>query len=132
MGADETGVTFLDTFATVSFGRDDSTLSGCRGQILALLTFEQAIADSEQFSKRHLLLGNGFSIACRADIFHYGSLYDQADFSDAPEVQAVFAALGTKDFEAVIRTLESAATILPPMSPMEARRPPRCSSMPLC
>ena len=113
MGADETGVTFLETFATVSFGRDDSTLSGRRGQILALLTFEQAIADSEQFSKRHLLLGNGFSIACRADIFHYGSLYDQADFSDAPELQAVFAALGTKDFEAVIRTLESAATILP-------------------
>lgn len=80
---------------------------------MALLTFEQAIADSEQFSKRHLLLGNGFSIACRADIFHYGSLYDQADFSGAPEVEAVFAALGTKDFEAVIRTLESAATILP-------------------
>ncbi|ALR20408.1 DUF4917 family protein [Sphingobium baderi] len=77
---------------------------------MALLTFEQAIADSEQFSKRHLLLGNGFSIACRGDIFHYGSLYDQADFSGAPEVEAVFAALGTKDFEAVIRTLESAAT----------------------
>jgi hypothetical protein len=80
---------------------------------LSLLTFEQAIKDSEEFSKRHLLLGNGFSIACRADIFHYGSLYGQADFSGAPEVEAVFAALGTKDFEAAIRTLESAATILP-------------------
>jgi len=80
---------------------------------LSLLTFEQAIADSEQFSKRHLLLGNGFSIACRADIFHYGSLYDQADFSGAPEIESVFEALGTKDFESVIRTLESAATILP-------------------
>lgn len=80
---------------------------------MPLLTFEQAIANSEQFSKRHLLLGNGFSIACRADIFHYGSLYDQADFSGIPEVEAVFAALGTRDFEAVIRTLESAATILP-------------------
>lgn len=78
-----------------------------------MLTFEQAIADSEQFSKRHLLLGNGFSIACRSDIFHYGSLYDQANFSDAPEIEAVFDALGSKDFEAVIRTLESAATILP-------------------
>lgn len=81
--------------------------------ILSLLTFEQAIADSEQFSKRHLLLGNGFSIACREDIFHYGSLYDQADFSRTPEVEAVFTALVTKDFEAVIHTLESAATILP-------------------
>lgn len=82
-------------------------------KVLPLLTFEQAIANSEQFSKRNLLLGNGFSIACRADIFHYGSLYDQADFSGIPEVEAVFAALGTRDFEAVIRTLESAATILP-------------------
>ncbi len=80
---------------------------------MSLLTFEQAVTDSEQFSKRHLLLGNGFSIACRADIFHYGSLYDQADFSDAPEIQSVFAAMGTKDFESVIRTLESAAAILP-------------------
>jgi hypothetical protein len=82
-------------------------------KLLSLMTFEQAIADSNQFSKRHLLLGNGFSIACRADIFHYGSLYDQADFSAAPELEKVFATLGTKDFEAVIRSLESAATILP-------------------
>lgn len=51
------------------------------------MTFDEAIAGSEQFSKRHLLLGNGFSIACRADIFHYGSLYDQADFSAAPRLQ---------------------------------------------
>lgn len=78
-----------------------------------MITFEEAIADSEQFSKRHLLLGNGFSIACRADIFHYGSLFDQADLSAAPELEQVFAVLGTKDFEAVIRTLESSATILP-------------------
>lgn len=80
---------------------------------MPLMTFEDAIADSAAFTKRHLLLGNGFSIACRADIFHYGSLYDQADFSGAPEVEAVFTTLGTKDFEAIIRTLESAATILP-------------------
>lgn len=79
-----------------------------------MLSFQEAIQDSEQFSKRHLLLGNGFSIACRADIFHYGSLYDQADFLDAPEIKAVFEALETQDFETVIRTLESAATVLPP------------------
>jgi Domain of unknown function (DUF4917) len=80
---------------------------------MALMTFAAAIADSEQFSKRHLLLGNGFSIACRADIFHYGSLFGQADFSDVPEVVAVFDALGTQDFEAAIRALENAAKILP-------------------
>lgn len=81
-------------------------------KLLPLLTFKQAIANSEQFSKRHVLLGNGFSIACRADIFHYGSLYEKADFSGAPEVQRVFEALDTTDFEAVIRALENAAAIL--------------------
>ena len=80
---------------------------------MPLMTFAAAIADSERLAKRHLLLGNGFSIACRADIFHYGSLYGQADFSKVPEVQAVFAALGTEDFEAAIRALETAARILP-------------------
>ena len=76
---------------------------------MTLMSFANAIADSEQFSKRHLLLGNGFSIACRADIFHYGSLFEQADFSAVPEVAAVFAALGTQDFEVAIRSLENSA-----------------------
>jgi len=80
---------------------------------MPLMTFDEAITDSDRFAKRHLLLGNGFSIACRADIFHYGSLYAQANFSDVPEVQAVFEALGTQDFEAAIRSLENAARILP-------------------
>lgn len=80
---------------------------------MPLMTFANAIDDSEQFSKRHLLLGNGFSIACRADIFHYGSLFGQADFSNVPEVVAVFDALRTQDFEAANRALENAAKILP-------------------
>lgn len=80
---------------------------------MALITFENAIADSSRYSKRHLLLGNGFSIACRADIFHYGSLFAQADFSKAPESINVFTALGTKDFEAAIKALEGAAQVLP-------------------
>lgn len=80
-------------------------------------TFAEAIADSEQFSKRHLLLGNGFSIACRADVFHYGSLFAQADFSLAPAVASVFNALGTQDFEAAIRALESAVRVLPAYIP---------------
>ena len=79
---------------------------------MPLMTFAEAIADSNQFSKRHLLLGNGFSIACRADIFHYGSLFAQADFSQVPEVVAVFEALGTQDFEAAIRALEKRVSML--------------------
>lgn len=80
---------------------------------MPLMTFAEAIEDSEQYSKRHLLLGNGFSIACRADIFHYGSLFAQADFSQVPEVATVFDALQTQDFEQAIRSLENAARILP-------------------
>ena len=80
---------------------------------MSLPLFADAIADSEIYTKRHLLLGNGFSIACRADIFHYGSLFAQADFSVAPEVVSVFDALGTQDFEAAIYALEHAARILP-------------------
>ncbi len=87
---------------------------------MPLMTFDQAIADSAQFSKRHLLLGNGFSIACRADIFHYGSLFGQADFSAVPEVEAVFQSLGTEDFEVAIRALESASRILPAYVPTGA------------
>jgi len=77
-----------------------------------VISFADAIAHSEKYKKRHLLLGNGFSIGCRADIFHYASLYSKADFSAAPEVESVFKAYDTQDFEVVIRALESAAKIL--------------------
>lgn len=83
---------------------------------MPVIPFADAIADSARFSKRHLLLGNGFSIACRADIFHYGSLFAQADFSTVPEVVRVFETLGNQDFEATIHALENAASILPTYS----------------
>lgn len=78
-----------------------------------LLTFDQALDDSERFSKRHLVLGNGFSIACCPDIFHYGSLLDQARFGDRSDLRDIFDAVGTQDFELVIRSLEDAATVTP-------------------
>lgn len=87
---------------------------------MPLISFDEAIHDSEQFTRRHLLLGNGFSIACRADIFHYGSLFSQADFSKVPEVVTAFEALGTQDFEAAIRALENTIRILPAYLPSGA------------
>jgi len=78
-----------------------------------VISFSDAVANSERFSKRHLLLGNGFSIACRADIFHYASLFGEADFSAIPEVTSVFDSLQTQDFEIAIRALESASKLLP-------------------
>src|SRR3546814_15524680 len=63
-------------------------------------------------SKRHLLLGNGFSIALKPDIFTYGSLFDNADFSAAPHVPKLFEALATNDFEIVIRHLQDTAKVV--------------------
>lgn len=81
--------------------------------MVKLITFDEAIRDSAECSKRNLLLGNGFSIACKPEIFHYDSLYNQADFSLLPKVKAAFEALRTQDFEIVIRSLERGALLMP-------------------
>jgi len=78
-----------------------------------IISFAEALADSDKYKKKHLLLGNGFSIACRHEIFTYKSLFDQADFKKNPHIEQVFEAMGTSDFEKVIRVLENAAKILP-------------------
>ena len=78
-----------------------------------ITSFSEALTDSNKFTKRHLLLGNGFSIACRPTIFTYGSLFEEADFSTSPHLKNVFRALKSTDFEKVIRTLENASAILP-------------------
>ena len=82
-----------------------------------VLTFRQAVTDSEDCAKRNLLLGNGFSIACEPDIFHYGSLFEQADFSELPMARRAFEALGTQDFEVVIRALEDGSRLAPIYAP---------------
>lgn len=81
--------------------------------MIHLRNFDEAIEHSAQFKKRHLLLGNGFSIACRPKIFTYASLFEQADFSSAPRLPDVFKAVGTTDFEHVIKLLEDASRIVP-------------------
>lgn len=70
-------------------------------------------------SNRYLLLGNGFSIALKPDIFTYGSLFENADFSKAPHIPNLFQALGTFDFEAVIRRIQDAAVLLEVYDPTQ-------------
>jgi hypothetical protein len=79
---------------------------------IELLDFQQALDRAARYGKRHLLLGNGFSIACKPNIFTYGSLFDEAKMSMSPELAAIFAAMKTQDFEEVIRALQNAATIV--------------------
>lgn len=79
-----------------------------------MLTFEQALAQSSAKSHRHVLLGNGFSRACRNDIFSYDALFERADFQQlSGNAKALFEALETTDFEAVIEALRKAALIVP-------------------
>lgn len=80
---------------------------------IEIVPFSQALQDSEQYSNRHLLLGNGFSIACRPTIFRYARLYEQAAFGAlSSTAQLAFGALGTQDFERVIRSLRDAIKIV--------------------
>lgn len=61
--------------------------------------------------KKHVMLGNGFSIACRKDIFSYYALFDSADLESHPEIERLFEYLETTDFEEVIRALNSAMKV---------------------
>jgi hypothetical protein len=75
-------------------------------------SFEQAMETIDGAKNKHLLLGNGFSISLKPDIFSYGSLFENADFSTAPHIPALFQALGTNDFEIVINYLQNAAKVV--------------------
>ncbi|GJL73382.1 MAG: hypothetical protein NMNS01_25810 [Nitrosomonas sp.] len=78
-----------------------------------MITFSEALATVEDGAKPSLLLGNGFSRSWRNDIFNYANLLEAADFKDRePELHALFQRCNTYDFEAVMRTLVSARTVL--------------------
>jgi len=77
------------------------------------ITFSEALLEANVYNRKHLLLGNGFSIACRPKIFAYGKLFEQADFSKiSATAKNAFQALGTQDFEKVIKALRDAAAIV--------------------
>jgi hypothetical protein len=79
---------------------------------MKVINFTKALKESERYSKRHLLLGNGFSIACRPDIFVYDKLFEQADFSRlSPAAKNAFSVLGTTDFERIIKALRDLAKL---------------------
>jgi hypothetical protein len=84
----------------------------------ALLSYATVLAETGD--NRHLLLGNGFSIACRPGVFRYDTLFSRADFSKVPRVLQAFNALKTANFETVIRALRSFALLAPVYSPGDA------------
>jgi hypothetical protein len=78
-----------------------------------VLTFQEAMTRIASVSPKHALLGNGFSRACRNEIFAYGKLFEQADFSRlSSNARQAFDQLGTTDFEVVMEALKRAAVLL--------------------
>jgi hypothetical protein len=75
-----------------------------------MISFQDAL-DSTEGERRHLLLGNGFSIALFPERFTYKSLLQQAKdeglFAATPELEEAFAILNTTDFETVLSALIS-------------------------
>lgn len=78
---------------------------------MSIIDFQQALAENHAI-KRHLLLGNGFSISLFPK-FRYDSLLEEVDFSDLPELKKAFKKLNTTNFEDVINALRVATSLLP-------------------
>jgi hypothetical protein len=68
-----------------------------------LLTFDHVLEKADGI--RHLLLGNGFSIACKPNLFRYDNLFNRANFKNAKRAREAFSRMNTTNFEAVIRAL---------------------------
>lgn len=57
--------------------------------------------------QKHLLLGNGFSMAYDSKIFSYNALYEFIDSIDNPLLKKLFSIIGNKNFEIVMQQLDN-------------------------
>jgi len=81
-----------------------------KGVHMTLRSFQDCIKESSDL--RHILLGNGFSRACRDKIFSYDSLFDAADWKGADKrIKEAFDAINTRDFEQVMELLELCSSL---------------------
>ncbi len=84
------------------------------------ISFNECLNKANQYvkeggisSEKHLMLGNGFSIALFPNIFSYASLAGLA----SPQINNLFNRFGTKDFEHVMRRLTTALEVVNIYSP---------------
>lgn len=61
--------------------------------------------------RTHLLLGNGFSIACDPR-YDYRNLYNLASVAYSEEIRRLFAIAGTNNFEGVLRILDNSIEVI--------------------
>jgi len=83
---------------------------------MTIITFQEALEKASS-GKKHLLLGNGFSIAWNTQIFSYTNLLEQADENNAfegvsPAVRELFSRVDTSDFETIVRMLNGSTEVL--------------------
>ncbi|WP_417789224.1 DUF4917 family protein [Terasakiella pusilla] len=76
-----------------------------------MLTFEDAV-NLTQGEDRHILLGNGFTMAQSGGLFGYNNLLERSGLERGSEVRNLFDNLDTYDFEEVVQALEHAAQVL--------------------
>ncbi len=73
-----------------------------------VLDYARVLAEQQPSGKRHLLLGNGFSMAWKVSAFSYASLRSKADLSALScDGDRLFEVLETNDFEVVIDRLSA-------------------------
>jgi hypothetical protein len=74
------------------------------------------VIDSTNNQKRYLLLGNGFSMSYNKDRFSFTSLLDSAVkkglIKESSSVYQIFKEFDTKDFEEVVKLLETSVKVL--------------------
>lgn len=81
---------------------------------MTVLSFDEALDSARDFGPTaNVLLGNGFSIACRSNTFRYAALLDSADFTGlSVDPKSIFDEFDTYDFERIVEVLESSAQVL--------------------
>ena len=77
-------------------------------EINKLQSYQQVVEylDSQKRTK-HLLLGNGFSMAYDSDIFSYNALSTFIDKTNNPLLQKLFSTINTKNFELIMQQLDN-------------------------
>lgn len=77
-------------------------------EIDKLMTYQEVIASLDKKHRtKHLLFGNGFSMAYEKDIFSYNALSNFIETTGDPLIRSLFQRLNTKNFELIMQQLDS-------------------------
>jgi hypothetical protein len=81
-------------------------------EIDKLITYQEVLTSLEKKNRiKHLLFGNGFSMAYDRNIFSYNALSKFIENSGDPIIQNLFGKLNTKNFELIMQQLDNFSEI---------------------